>query len=173
MKNTKKRLIKIIICIIILLLFLMVIFIFSQQSGELSSAVSRTVSNELGIDNSLNPYISTDVQPLIAGLSIRKIAHVILYALLGLISFILINIVYYSTHRNVRGRIISLLFSEGICILAAVFDELHQYFVPGRTALVSDVLLDSLSSLLMIIICYIVNAIGKRIRNSTAALTDK
>lgn len=164
MRKRKKEILKIIICIMMLMLFLVVIFIFSQQSGELSSMISRKVSNKLGIENSSNSYMATDVQPLIAGLSIRKLAHVTLYAMLGIVSYILIKLLYHSTYRNMKGRIISLLLAEGICILAAIFDELHQYFVPGRSALVSDVLLDSLASLLMIVICFLLDEVWKKLR---------
>lgn len=34
-----------------------------------------------------------------------------------------------------------------LCVLYAASDELHQYFVPGRAALVGDVVIDALGIL--------------------------
>lgn len=68
----------------------------------------------------------------------RKAAHFFIYLVLG---FLTLNLTAYC--QKIRHKvIISLIF----CILYAISDELHQYFVPGRAALNKDVLIDSIGA---------------------------
>ncbi len=71
---------------------------------------------------------------------LRKIAHFLLYTVLGVLVF--------QTIASVRGQgLSSVLLSEGFCFLYACTDEFHQYFVEGRGAQFSDVLLDTVGAL--------------------------
>ena len=60
--------------------------------------------------------------------------------------------------RAYRSVMVTLL----ICIIYAASDELHQAFVPGRGAHVSDVIIDSAGSALGILIV----TVSKRLRKS-------
>lgn len=72
-------------------------------------------------------------------LYLRKYAHFIIYLFLG--SF-LMNALTLSGVRVWRAFGIAVVVS----FIYAVSDELHQYFVPGRTALLSDVIIDTVGA---------------------------
>jgi len=67
---------------------------------------------------------------------VRKTAHVILYC--GL--FVLTSLAFLQDANRTRRYIQIFLF----CICYACFDEIYQTFIPGRTGLVQDVLIDSI-----------------------------
>lgn len=68
---------------------------------------------------------------------IRKGAHFFSYALLAALLVYALN-----TKRRLRRLIYAILIS----FLYACSDELHQMFTPGRTALIQDVLLDTIGA---------------------------
>lgn len=84
-----------------------------------------------------------------ANLIARKIAHISEFAILTL----LLNwSISYSEARQSKGFwFISLLLS--LCY--AIFDEWHQEYVPGRSASVFDVLIDSSGILFAIFVLYL------------------
>lgn len=69
----------------------------------------------------------------VLGTIVRKTAHVCEYALLGYLVYLLLK-----EHGCGRPWLAFV-----ICFAYAVTDEVHQYFVPGRTGSVTDVLIDS------------------------------
>ncbi len=71
----------------------------------------------------------------------------------------MLNALRRSGIRGFRGFILSLVF----CILYAISDEVHQLFVPGRGAQVSDVLIDSLGAFLGIGMYKMVRKIKKKV----------
>ncbi|WP_427338140.1 VanZ family protein [Caloranaerobacter sp. DY30410] len=70
---------------------------------------------------------------------VRKFAHFGIYFVLGLL---VTNAFVRSGVKGFKAFIFSLAF----CILYAVIDEIHQLFVPGRCAQVTDVLIDSVGA---------------------------
>ena len=76
----------------------------------------------------------------------RKTAHLSLYAVLGLLSFLAVI-----SYRNLKFGFRTAL-SAAICLLYAVSDEVHQLFVPGRSGEIRDVCIDFVGSLIMITI---------------------
>lgn len=70
---------------------------------------------------------------------VRKYAHFTSYLVLGLL---VMNALFRSKVLGFKAFIFSLAFS----IFYAVSDEVHQLFVPGRGAQVTDVLIDSLGA---------------------------
>lgn len=74
-------------------------------------------------------------------LIVRKNAHAFEYCVLAILVSLVLSLV------NLKGRnaVIYIMF---ICLFYAVTDEFHQAFVPGRTSLVSDVLIDFSGSLI-------------------------
>ncbi len=96
---------------------------------------------------------------------IRSAAHFAIYMILGLLiaNAFFFQCIYYNTdemrryynakdvkdngNENRKNRYIwVLLISFIICLMYAISDEIHQIFVPGRGAQISDVLLDSLGA---------------------------
>jgi VanZ family protein len=99
------------------------IFLFSAAPANLSDAQSEPIAQFLGISNGL----------------IRKIAHFITFALLGASWY------YYLRHYGRYTPAFTFFASLAFTTIYAFLDEFHQIFVPGRTGLISDVLIDALA----------------------------
>lgn len=86
----------------------------------------------------------------------RKYAHLFIYMFLGIL---VKNAMTYSGIHGIKAMVIAFL----ICFIFAVSDEIHQYYVPGRTALVMDVVIDSIGAFIGITIYTIIDALcGER-----------
>lgn len=113
-----------------------IIFLFSQDanSGRHSDTVLGWLLSLLGL-NSPHWHRVLDAP-------FRKLAHVIVYFLLGLVTYrgFAMGQKWYSLQAGVR----SLVF----CAVYASTDEYHQSFVAGRGPAVHDVALDSAAALL-------------------------
>ena len=146
--------------IVLCILAMGFIFYNSSRSGSLSNLRSYGIVQSLrdvkydveGKTNSSKlkqgalPLSSRDEK---INLVIRKNAHAFEYCLLAVIVSNLLFIV------GLKGKnaLTTIMF---ICLLFAVGDEFHQLFVPGRTSLVSDVLIDFAGSLVGIGLFYFV-----------------
>jgi len=123
------------------LLWLVLIFYLSSQPAVQSDGLSRKVTEiiieKVGTVMPLDNETSTTVD-LVARFNhvVRKCGHFGLYFVL---SVLMMNALRVSGIIGFKGYILSLVF----CILYAISDEVHQLFVPGRGAQVTDVLIDS------------------------------
>lgn len=79
---------------------------------------------------------------------LRKNAHAFEYLILAIV----VSALLFSFNMKGKPALIYIMF---ICLFYAVTDEFHQIFVPGRSSLVSDVLIDFLGSLIGIFIFYL------------------
>lgn len=135
--------------VLVLVVFIWCIFIFynSSQNGNKSNERSfnivnsirdkyRNLKGESTKDYGKLPQNSSQEK---INLFIRKNAHAFEYCILSVI----VTILLFSFGFKGRGAIVYILF---ICLLYAVLDEFHQMYVPGRTSLVSDVLVDFLGA---------------------------
>ena len=152
------------------------IFLFSGQQGEASAGVSNGVGEwllgVLGIE--IPPGMSASNVPILFGLTIRKLAHIFLYFLLGGTSFLFAATLPVKTAAKAKPAV-----SGGIAfvisLLYACLDEVHQSFVPGRAAQLRDVGVDAIGFCLAIVLCmaasYIVLAArAKKQENSSKNL---
>ena len=151
-----------IITMIFLVLTFISIFNFSNQDGQNSSGLSRKVARKI-VD--VFPYIKNlkeeaknkiveKSQPII-----RKVAHLSIYTLVGI--FIMSFISTYKIHLKYK-----FLVSILVGLIYAGSDEIHQSFIPGRTASIIDVGIDTSGVLLGIILVLIIISAYK-------ALTEK
>lgn len=114
------------------------IFALSAQPGGASDELSRVAASPLA--DMLAAWcggeagVSPDVLYLVAATIVRKLAHICEYALLGALLRLLLE--SYGTNHSPRWAVIA-------GILYAVTDEIHQTFVPNRTGMVTDVLIDA------------------------------
>jgi len=115
--------------------WLILIFSFSAQPAVQSDGLSRQVTKIiLDIIDNVIPIEENGLDQLNS--IIRKLAHFGVYLVLG----VLINNAFEKSGvKDLKGFMISLLF----CVLYAISDEVHQLYVPGRGAQVTDVLIDS------------------------------
>ena len=132
---------------------MIIIFILSNQMGEISGQISENFADTMNIEQ-VNEYTAASTQPLFGGFSLRKYAHVFLYAILGIFVFFSVN----ESKRVYMRPIISML----ICYVYAVLDEVHQHFVPGREAQFKDIGIDAIGFTGAILICWIVTLLLKR-----------
>ncbi len=93
---------------------------------------------------------------------VRKGAHFMAYAILGLLAFL--SVVTYES-LLLRWQV---LISLAVCLLYSVSDELHQLFVPGRSGEIRDVCIDLCGSMLAI---FILSFIKLRINRKRAVFT--
>ena len=143
-----------------MLTVMVAIFLFSGQQGEASAGVSNGVGEWLlgilGIE--IPPGMSASNVPIVFGLTIRKLAHIFLYFLLGGTSFLCAATLPVKTAAKVRPAV-----SGGIAfvisLLYACLDEIHQSFVPGRAAQIQDVGVDAIGFCLAIALCMVASYI--------------
>jgi VanZ family protein len=112
------------------------IFLFSAQPAELSAALSGELAGRLEkLLNAFSWLLSEGVRLWIKTY-IRKIAHFMLYALLGsFVSSALLN-------TKIKKEFFKYGVSAAVCLFYSITDEIHQLFVDGRSGEIRDVLLD-------------------------------
>lgn len=138
------------ILLIITILWMILIFMFSNSSGEESSEISNSFIDKtiVNIYKFFNNDITKKEEKEVVDIfshPVRKMAHFTEYLILGLLTFELFKeykINYYY------------LFAFLFCVFYAGTDEIHQYFIDGRSCNVKDVILDSLGSMLGVVCLY-------------------
>ena len=88
---------------------------------------------------------------------IRKIAHFMMFSILGMLSCCTGLCEFGKT--KLKPLLKCTAIASSICILYAIFDEIHQLFIEGRSAEFRDVLIDfggSFSGILMCIGVYLI-----------------
>ncbi len=126
-----------IVKILLLILWMIVIFILSNQNGSESTSLSEGFTN-ITICNFIN-----NCNPEVYSFIVRKMAHIILYFILGIFSVI--------NFKNDKNGLINAII---LCIIYAFFDEIHQMFINNRSGEVRDIIIDSISSLSSILLIY-------------------
>lgn len=123
---------------------MIIIFMFSAASGEESEEISQTL---LGlIIECIGQFISHN--------TLRKLAHFTEFAALG---FCATGTILFSKGKT------GFLHPFIPCVLYAVSDEIHQYFVPERACRIFDVFVDSCGIATGIGIFFIIISIIKKI----------
>ena len=125
-----------------------IIFLFSAKDANESTKESNAVGMFLGsiVYSDFEDWQEEEQQAFAEKWDhpVRKCAHMTEYAILG---FFLVGAGYDGREkcRRVIGR------SLGISAFYAATDEVHQYFVPGRACMFTDVCIDSVGALLGIL----------------------
>ena len=157
----KRTLFRITMLILLGLTFIS-IFNFSNQDGKASSGLSRKVARKIvdvfpytkNLSEKTKNKIVEKTQPII-----RKGANLSIYTLVGI--FIMSFISTYKIHLKYK-----FLISILVGLVYASSDEIHQSFIPGRTASIIDVGIDTVGVFLGIILVLIIISVYK-------ALTEK
>lgn len=151
-----------IISIILVLVWMGLIFSFSNANGESSGSMSRrviviiteTITNVKDGTEEMNKIVDR------YQLFVRKGAHFFIYFVLA---FLVMNSLYI---WDIKTK--TLVISGVICILYAISDELHQYFIAERSGNIIDVMWDSSASLISSYLYYkIVMIRGKNEKRNT------
>lgn len=147
---------------IIVVLYLAMIYYFSSQDGTKSHKVSAGLLEHIKL---LFVFIPEDIFEFFSGVDknheyiLRKMAHFTEYLILALIVFKALRVSRVKVKR-------SFVFTSVFCLLYAVSDEVHQFFVPGRAFAVTDILIDTSGAVFGLIIAAFFNYIKKRRCNS-------
>lgn len=161
--NENKKKIKYVKCIIAIICCI-IIFSFSAVPATASTKQSKGLTyNVIKLLNG-NKLSERDLEKLTKKINpvIRKIAHFSIYMILAIFTYMFIeelNIKSKSEKERLRKNII---FTCIFCIIYAVFDEIHQIYVPGRTGKAIDVIIDTLGSCMGIAVLFLNNFIKIR-----------
>ncbi len=152
-----------IICWVAVIMWMIMIFSQSAKVASESSAQSgrliRSVVSMLDRDFS---ELSPDAQDEAVGRLqhfVRKSAHFAEYFVLGALICIAVG-------NHINKRLFQLLISIFAGAAYAVSDEVHQFFVEGRSCQLSDMLLDSagvaVGAAVVVLLCVIVLKLMRR-----------
>ena len=136
------------IFLILAILWMAIIFSFSAKDADESTKESNAVGMFLGsiVYSDFEDWQVEEQQAFAEKWDhpVRKCAHMTEYAILG---FFLVGARYDGREkcRRAMGR------AFRIAALYAATDEIHQYFVPGRACMFTDVCIDSVGALLGIL----------------------
>lgn len=139
-------------------LALLTAFVLSSQNAEISHRVSSFISERVSeriwpvftYIRTVGDYqLGTNVDYII-----RKLAHFFL--------FLIITVLFYHGFRSTGFRTgLCFALAGGACALCAVLDELHQLYVGGRGAMISDVWLDCAGGAAAILCIALARMIGR------------
>lgn len=120
-----------------MIVLMVIIFIYSNMPGDESSVASNSIADKIAaVVENVSGYQMSEDSVAVLNKVIRKGAHFTEYAILAVtIMFPLSDIV----KNKKKLFLLSFLIAAGY----ATSDEIHQYFVPGRSAKIADVLIDS------------------------------
>lgn len=133
---------------IILLLFttgwMIMIFCFSAQPGVESTEVSHRVGYVVGecFVPRFEQWPPQQQESFAAAVDypVRKSAHALEYAILAVLLILTVNS-FLCAGKEKGVKSLRIAFLTAVCY--ATSDEIHQYFVPGRSGRWQDVLIDS------------------------------
>lgn len=143
------------IAITALVIVMAFIFFMSEQirddSFDMSRQVCAVMCRAFVQDYDTLPAI--EQENLISSMEfwIRKSAHCFEYMVLGILMY-LTTALYIKRTRQIfwTSLVAGIVYAAG--------DELHQYFVPGRSCEIRDVMIDSLGMFIGVVVTFIVMA---------------
>lgn len=140
-----------IILAILIIIWATIIFMFSHQPSEQSSNISIKTTNVLlkfipNINQKESFFLELveKINPII-----RKLAHLSIYTIGGVLLLTFVNTFEISKNRKSYLALIT-------GVLYAISDEIHQYFIPGRSCEIRDVLIDTLGLIIGILLSWLI-----------------
>ncbi len=149
---------------------MIVIFGFSSQNCIDTNKVSHEVTSKIA-EKAFSGYsqLTPDNQSIMTeqlNHLIRKLAHFSLYFILG---FMTASTVFLVTCKYKKSFVSAAL----VCLMYGSLDEIHQMFVPGRTPLVKDVIIDTFGGICGAVLCLMLISAVYHIRNRRRAYRKK
>ena len=148
-----------IIKIILIIIWMIIVYSFSAQPGIESSDTSQSFTIFIIRIFTGGVELETTTLEIIEGV-IRKLAHYSIYTIGGLL---IMNYSYSTIKDNKKNILYSIMFGAGY----AITDELHQYFVPGRSARMFDVGIDTLGVITGVLIYIVIRKTINAIKNNS------
>lgn len=163
MGNKMKKNIERIILLILLLGTFSIIFGFSSQDGEKSGSISKKITEEIVKRIPQIQEKEQEERELITQRTekvIRKLAHFSIYTVVGILLMALVS-TYQIKEKN------KIIISIIIGITYACSDEIHQSFIPGRSPMITDVIIDTMGVILGILLILLGKVIIKKYRKNS------
>lgn len=167
-----KRIYKILLSLAIVLVFMAIIFSFSEQNGSESHSVSQKVAYKIVStilqDKDAAKIKDGSILSVANALDypVRKLAHVTIYAGLGLLLTTAFWFVFdYDLHF--KHVLIALL----IVFLVGCGDETVQFFSGGRGATIKDAFIDTLGGAIGIYMHFIVRDFVAHVSHAVKKIT--
>lgn len=157
----KKNILRIMLILLLLGTFY-IIFGFSSQDGEKSGSLSRRITEEVVTHiPKIQEKNQTEKEKTMKEIEkiIRKTAHFSIYTVVGLLVMALL-----STYNIKEKNRIIISLTTGI--IYATSDEIHQSFVPGRTPMITDIMIDTMGVILGILLIILGKKIIKKYRKN-------
>lgn len=152
MKNAKKYNKQQIIYLILVIIWMAVVFMFSNQQGEESAGTSNRVTQKILAVASSVTNVTQDTEQRVDKI-VRKLAHFTIYLVGGILIMNYINTYKLKEEQKITYSIL-------IGMIYAGTDELHQYFIEGRSCMLTDVIIDTLGVATgVIILCLVIKCI--------------
>lgn len=141
----------------LLLLFVMICIFYLSNTPELRVIDPNTWFNEPSYEENVsdlsfikekesNFYSSYNREDMLTtDFILHKVSHIIFYSLF---TFLL--------HININIKKMKYVFVWFLVVLFAFTDEMHQYFIIGRSGRLNDVILDSSASFLTLFFIFII-----------------
>lgn len=139
------------------ILWMALIFYLSHQPATKSDDLSKGIKGFI-VENTEKVAPKMELNNSISNHIIRKNAHFIVYLVLG---FLAINAFISSGFLGFRGGGLALT----VCILYAISDEFHQFFVPGRGPGVKDIFIDCIGACVGIGLFLLVSKMKRCLKN--------
>lgn len=154
----KRKLLTRLLIWLVLITYMFIIFGLSAQDDFKSHNLSTNIAKKLcpyliKIESRLGLKPTTVSQ---LNYRLRKLIHFIEYFLLAVLLFIALSLFRMKYYL----KIVIIL---GACITYAVFDEVHQMFVPGRGPGIRDVFIDSCGAVSAVFILLMMRILKGRV----------
>lgn len=139
--------------LLIVVSWILIIFLFSSCDAKTSTSQTKLVINFLNKMSEHSYFINYFLFKINSRFemvyAVRKLAHLTIFCILQMISFIVLR-------RKKKSILKCSIYSIVIVILYAICDELHQYFTPGRSCSLKDVFIDTTGGIVGLSISYII-----------------
>lgn len=134
----------------------LVIWRFSAQSATNSGALSDRLLYRMleGMSRIFREQSEEGRRAIVSFLSFfeRKAAHMFLY-------FVMMGLLLLALRSFPRKRFSKAVIAFGLCAILAALDELHQYFVPGRSCELRDVAVDLTGGAVCLLLCWLAHCV--------------
>lgn len=152
-----------IICLILIILNCITIFYFSHQisdnSSKQSSKIVEIISVIIPSIKNMEETNKTILKQEVLTPIIRKMAHFSIYTVLGIFA---INFTITLKDKKIY---IKMIYALIFCFIYAITDEFHQRFIPGRSAEVRDVIIDTIGALTGILVTILIIKILSKVKS--------
>ncbi|SCW28093.1 VanZ like family protein [Ruminococcaceae bacterium YRB3002] len=152
---------------ILTIVCVVMIFYFSSQTGDESSATSGTISR----------FLAKYFGGMVTETVVRKAAHILEFLALSFFTYLAIyntNKISVETSYSESGvKIIKsdnemcIIFTTWFSVLNAVVDEYHQLFVNGRSGSISDVAIDMIGVVVLMLIFRLIFTLNLKFKGKT------